>query len=173
MSQYSYTKKPNWIPMGVARSAYDANDIVATSKGWVYQPTGEVMVTIRGLDTANADAVGVPTFTAAVTYSGTNLMVTGDVLTVTITASEEVRASKTSYIQVVIGSTTRNATLVSGSGTTSLVFTYTVNEDDLASVGQVTVGTTIVGSVKDPVKQGSVPVTVTFTSPNTSTATAN
>ena len=61
---------------------------------------------------------------------------TGGILTFTVNFSENVTVTGTPYLEVVIGSTTRNATYVSGSGTSALVFRYTVvsGEEDMNGI---------------------------------------
>lgn len=134
MSQWSLVKKPNWV--GDGKDVYSAGNILATEKGWVYTPNGEVLVAIRALTTKNgdvADAAIVPTFTAAVSYSGTLNTVTGDIITVTLTASEDVAVSGTPTIDLTIGALTRQLSYSSGdSDATHLVFNYTVVAEDVA-----------------------------------------
>jgi hypothetical protein len=101
----------------------------------------EVIVAINNLQNkilANSDAIAVPTFTAAATYSALAHAVTGDVLTVTLTASEPVTVSGTPFINVTIGANTRRFSYTSvGSTSTSLKFTYTVVAGDVAIGGGV------------------------------------
>lgn len=165
MSQFNLTKKPSW---------YAAEDISASSRGWVYDPTGEVLVACRGLDTKNTDAASAPTFTAAIAYSGTAAMVTDDIVTITITSTEAVKVSSIAYVVFNIDTDARQAVFDPATSTgTSLKFKYTIDETDSATAGQVSVGTTIVGTVSDLVGDSTVPVAVTFVAPNTSTATVN
>ncbi len=58
----------------------------------------------------------------------------GDVISVTITASESITVGNTPRIPV-LGLTSKFFTYVSGSGTTSLIFSYTVVTSDSASAG--------------------------------------
>jgi len=174
MSQWSYTKKPNWV--GDGKDAYNGANVVPTLKGWEYQPTGEVLVAISSLNVKNSDVITVPTFTALATYSGTSTMVTGDVLTVTLTASEPVKVDGTPAISLVVGGNNRelvfNPTL---STSTSLVFEYTIVAGDSAIAGQVTIGaSTAGGSVYDIIQGGAlIAASVTFVAPDTSTSTVN
>lgn len=173
MSQFNYTKKPNWV--GDGKDTYDANNIVPTPKGWVYQPTGEVLVALGNLQAINTDALVVPTFTAAVAYSGTSSMVTGDVITVTITASEDISVSGTPHIALTIGVNTRQLTLDSTTHNTA-VFKYTIVAGDAATAGNVSVAGTVTGGyVSDVLPEGKEkPVaSVTFSAPDTSTTTVN
>ena len=135
----------------------------------------EVVVACSGLQAAGVDQAVAVTYSAAVSYSGTAAMVTGNVMTVTLTASEpvEVLAAK---INVVIGVNTRQLTYKDTlSTTTSLVFQYTIVAGDLATAGNITVATSnSAGYISDVLPANKKALsTVTFTSPNTSTATAN
>ena len=140
----------------------------------------EVLTAIRDLSTIITDLAGA-TFTAAVSYSGTDLMVTNDTLTVTVTPSENVSVAAGSYVAVTLGSNTRHAVYNASLSTPiSLVFQYKIVAGDSAVAGYVAIVGTIVGTVKiiSP-STGSlqlVPKTVvspTFSAPNTSLATAN
>ncbi|OQB97264.1 MAG: Regulator of chromosome condensation (RCC1) repeat protein [Verrucomicrobia bacterium ADurb.Bin122] len=59
----------------------------------------------------------------------------GDTLTFTLTAGVAVTVTGTPRLALTIGTTTRYATYASGSGTTSLVFTYTVQDGEKDSDG--------------------------------------
>ena len=59
----------------------------------------------------------------------------GDTLTFTLTAGVAVTVTGTPRLALTIGTTTRYATYASGSGTTSLVFTYTVQDGERDSDG--------------------------------------
>jgi hypothetical protein len=135
----------------------------------------ELLWFLKNLNTKRADAVVLPTFSAAVGYSGTAAMVTGDVLTITVTASEPVHVKASSFIAVDIDTDTVSAMYDGATSTsTSLKFKYTIEASDLATAGQVIVDTTITGVVADILGGGSLqPAAVTFVAPNTSTATVN
>lgn len=170
MPQYTYVKKPNWDALG---GAYDATKIVASPKGWVYQPTGEVIVACRGLQAEATDLASPPTFTAAATHPGA-VWVTGNTLTITVTASEAVRVNPDAYISVIIGANTRKASFDGATSTgTSLVFKYTVVAGDSAIIAQVAAGATILGGVYDILTEGQFPVSVSFTAPNLSAVRVN
>jgi hypothetical protein len=165
MPSFSVKQKPNW---------YAPGDISATERGWELTATGEVLVAQRNLLAKQADAQGAPTFTAAVTYSATSTMITGDVMTITLTASEAVRVDAGSYINVTMGAFTRKAIVNRTTSTaTSLKFDYVVVAEDDAAATEVVVATTVVGKVSDVVGDNLVNATVTFVAPNTSAATAN
>ena len=183
MSQFNYTKKPNWV--GDGKDAYSAGNVVTDAKGWVYTPTSlraglmanpEVLVACRNLAAVNTDAAVAPTYTAAVSYSALAHMVTNDVLTVTLTASEAVEVLGAPKITVTINGTARQASYDQASSTsTSLVFKYTVVAGDIATAGQITVGTATVGGyISDILPSNKRAVsTVTFTAPNATAISAN
>ena len=146
----------------------------ASVQGIVYKNV-EVVVAISNLKVVNADAAVGPTYTAAVSYSGIAAMVTGNVITVTLTASEavEVMGAK---IALTVGANTRQMTFDDLTSTgTSLKFKYTIVASDLAIAGGVVVaGTTSTGQVADVLSTNKKTKSlVTFTPPVTSTATAN
>jgi hypothetical protein len=59
-----------------------------------------------------------------------NSYVAGDSIRVTVNFSESVTVTGTPTISVLVGATTRSATYISGSGTSALVFGYTVVSGD-------------------------------------------
>ena len=165
MSQWSLTSKPNFYP---------ADKVVATAKGWEHADTGEVLVCLRGLNSATTDAADAVGWTATVTYSGTEAMVTDDVITIVITGDETSFVTRNSYVGLGIGEATRSAIYDGVTSTdTAQKFNYTITADDVALATGVVVGTTIVGKVYDHAGRSKVLQTVTFTSPDTSTATVN
>lgn len=91
---------------------------------------------------------------------------TGDVLTLTATFNEKVYvAGGTPRIAVVIGVNTRQATYASGTGTTALVFTYTIVGGDVAIAGQLSATSPIdlnSATIKDVAGNNA---TLTFTAP--------
>lgn len=108
----------------------------------------EVLVSIGQLNELYIDASIVPTFSAAISYSGTSNTVTGDIITVTVTASEPVIITGNPYITLTInGINKRFAYDGTNSTTTSLIFTYTVLAANSAIVGQFVVGSSITGQV--------------------------
>lgn len=152
-----------------------------TPSGMIYSCV-EILVAIGGLVTLYADALITPTFTSAISYSGTSTVVTGNVITVTITASEPVQVTGTPTIALTVGSATDFMTYnVTTSTSTSLVFNYTVLAGDHATAGNFVVGSSIVGTVSigDILPNGTVsgavyPVaSLAYTSPTTSTTTIN
>lgn len=71
-----------------------------------------------------------PTVTRVASSSSNRTYKVGDIIDITVTYSEEVTVGGTPYLTLETGSTNRDATYTSGSGTTTLVFQYTVEEDD-------------------------------------------
>lgn len=117
--------------------ALTSNPGAVTVQGKVYKAV-EVIVAIRDLAATYADAAVVPTFTAAITYSGTLNTVTGDVITVTLTASEAVEVTGTPVITLTIAGVSRNLTYDAATSTgTSLKFKYTVVAGDAAPVWSI------------------------------------
>jgi large repetitive protein len=90
---------------------------------------------------------------AASDESPTTLYNTGDALAFTVTFSDTVTVTGTPEIHVVVGSNTRQATYASGSGSTALVFSYTVVSGDAATASEVTVATSALvlnsGTIED------------------------
>ena len=183
MSQYDYTKKPNFV--GNGKDAYDAANVAADERGWIYNSPNvragqaanpEVLVAIRSLASRNTDALVVPTFTAAVTYSALAAMVTGDILTVTLTSTEGVSVDGLPLIAIDVNGTSRYAEYSQVESTaTSLVFNYTVVAADVALATQVVVGTAATGgTVSDILPAGGTkPVAVTFVAPDATTISIN
>ncbi|MFV0594025.1 MAG: Calx-beta domain-containing protein, partial [Draconibacterium sp.] len=75
-------------------------------------------------DDDSASVSGVSSTTANGTYK------TGDIISVTVTFSKTVTVSGTPQLQLETGTTDQNAAYVSGSGTTVLTFSYTVQAGD-------------------------------------------
>jgi hypothetical protein len=88
----------------------------------------------------------------------------GDVLTFTATMSEQVNVTGTPALTLTIGNRARQATYVSGSGTSTLVFRYVVQPGDSAPRGITLAGRLALagGSILDVAGNR---VTATFTAP--------
>jgi hypothetical protein len=97
----------------------------------------------------NVDSVA-PTVSGAVAVPGSGTYNTGDVLTFTVTFDEVVNSTNAT-LPLTIGSNARSAVLAtpSGTGTTTLLFEYTIAADDRDSNGIAVDPTAIVGSVTD------------------------
>lgn len=104
--------------------------------------------------------------TVVISGDTSNAFVTGDVLTLTATFNEIVVVTNTPRIAVVIGSNTRQANYASGTGTTALVFSYTIVSGDAATAGNISVTSPIslntTGTIKDVVGNAA---TLTFSAP--------
>jgi hypothetical protein len=117
---------------------YPANPTITTlgtiaSRASVYK-AAEVLVAIGQLDQLSADAAVIPTFSAAITYSGTLNAVTANIITVTVTSTEPIIITGTPTITLAIGSVIRNLVYDSvNSTTTVLVFKYVVVAGDSAT----------------------------------------
>jgi gliding motility-associated-like protein len=72
----------------------------------------------------------------------------GQVLSFTVHYSETVNVTGTATLDVIIGATNRQATLVSGSGTNALLFSYTVLQGDMDLNG-ITLGNALTGTIRD------------------------
>lgn len=72
---------------------------------------------------------------SSVTGSQNNRLNTGDVVTVTVTMDDATTVTGTPVIALTIGTATANATYASGTGSTSLVFQYTVLANDTDADG--------------------------------------
>lgn len=157
MSQFNYTKKPGWLP---------AANITADSRGWVFTPTGEVIVACRGLDAKNSDAVTVVGWTLVLPTNKT--YTTDEEIVLTLVPDEAVFVVGTPYIEVGIGSQTKQFAFDADNSTpTSLKFSYTVELGDSDSDGITVSNTLTKGTAKlyDVVGDGQVEITgpITYT----------
>lgn len=157
MSQYNYTEKPNWYP---------ASDVDANAKGWVYSPTGEVLVACRGLASKNTDALAIPTWALTLPANGTYAAT--DILSFTLVPSEAVFVYGAPSIALTIGAATRQAVFDADLSTpTALVFSYEVVEADVDANG-IAVANTLSkndGHLYEVIGDGQVEITgaITYT----------
>jgi hypothetical protein len=84
-----------------------------------------------------------PTVTAVAVTASSNLLTIGDTVIVTLTTDEIINVIKgddanTPQYEIMIGDVARQAIYKSGSGSTSLVFEYTVISGDTDTVGGIT-----------------------------------
>jgi hypothetical protein len=81
-----------------------------------------------------------------------SLLNAGDVVSVTATFSENVPVTGTPQLTLVVGGTNRTATYTSGSGSTPLVFQYTIQSGEADSDG-ISIGANALalnsGTIKD------------------------
>ena len=112
---------------------------------------GNATVTVAGTNVAGNAYAGsdtivyiidntAPTVSGGIAISGAsgvqnNLLNAGDVVSVTATFSENVSVAGTPQLTLVVGTTDRTATYTSGSGGTTLVFTYTIQAGETDSNG--------------------------------------
>lgn len=162
MSQFNYTKKPGWYP---------SNDVAADPKGWVYTPTGEVLVAMRGLVEKNTDAATPPSWTLTLPTDGT--YGTDDLIVLTLVPDEAVFVVGTPFIPVTIGADVKNFMFDAETSTpTELNFSYVVLDGDVDADGIVVADTLNKngGKLYDVVGDGQVEITgnVTYVVGNTS-----
>jgi hypothetical protein len=118
-------------------------------------------------DTSSVLVDGVAPTITSVTGPAAGTYIVGQNLDFTVVFSEAVVVTGTPRLQLTIGSTTRYATYLSGSGTSTLVFRYTVQSGDLDSDG-IAVASPIDlsgGTIKDVPGNNAV---LSFTPPDTS-----
>lgn len=118
MGYFTLDTPPTWAP-----NAY------ATEQGWVDSVTGELLVAIRGLATRRATGATAVSASFTTTSSKTKLK-TDDVITLTVKFNEKVTVTGTPQLSVTIGGNTRQASYTTGTGTTNLVFAYTIVSGD-------------------------------------------
>ena len=108
-------------------------------------------VAIKGTDAAGADK--------------TTTLVVGDKIVVTATMSEATTVTGTPTYTIDVGGVSKTATYVSGSGTTNLVFSYTIAAGDTDAADGITAGTTALalggGTLKDVTGNDAVITTPT------------
>ena len=170
---------------GTGTVATKGYDLSATTRGiehtqWTnagVRVRSYVLVAIRNFLAKWSDANALPSFTATSSVSALAHMVTGDILSISVSSgADTVSVATGAYINVTINGIVRKAYYTSGSSTsTSSVFKYTVVAGDVATAGQITVDTAIVGSVYDTIADGQTLIAdpVTFVAPDTSTYAAN
>ncbi len=117
--------------------------------------------------TASVLVDGVAPTVTGVVGPAAGTYIVGDQLDFTVVFSENITVSGSPYIALTIGSTTRYAVYVSGSGTTAIKFRYTVaagdyDADGIATGSGITLNS---GTIKDAAGNNA---TLTFTPPTTS-----
>ena len=114
-----------------------------------------------------------PTIVSVTAPSGGPNFSTGTEMSLTANFSEAVNAEGKPFILVTMGTNARSFVYKSGSGTNSLIFSYTVEESDTATAGKVKSASSINlsgGSIKDDAGNAAV---LSFTPPNMSSITIN
>jgi hypothetical protein len=130
-------------------------------------PGNDAVLSFTPPNTSSVLVDGVAPTITSVTGPAAGTYIVGQHLNFTVVFSEAVVVTGTPRLQLTIGSTTRFATYVSGSGSASLLFRYTVQSGDLDSDG-IAVASPIDlngGTIRDLPGNNAV---LTFTPPNTS-----
>jgi hypothetical protein len=130
-------------------------------------PGNDAVLTFTPPDTSSVLVDGVAPTITSVSGPTAGTYIVGQNLDFTVVFSEAVAVTGTPRLELTIGSATRYATYVSGSGSANLVFRYTVQAGDLDSDG-IAVASPIDlngGTIKDTNGNNAV---LTFTPPNTS-----
>ncbi len=137
--------------------------------------TGDRTITFVVNDGTTNSAAGTKTVTVSplatiigVTAPAGGTYKAGDALNFTVTFGSAVTVTGTPSFVVTVGSTARTATYVSGTGTTALVFRYTVTLGDNAA-GGIAVASPITLAGGTIAGAGSVAAVLTFTPPTTTT----
>jgi len=136
---------------------------VGLSGGWIRDAVGNnARLTLPAANTNGVlvDAVS-PTITG-LTIPAAGTYKKGQTLSFTVTFSEPMVVTGVPKLQAVIGSTVRNIAYVRGTGTRSLVFSYTLQASDhdadgIALLSQIVLGT---GTIRD--KAGNPPTSLTL-----------
>jgi hypothetical protein len=108
-------------------------------------PGNDAVLTFTPPDTSGVLVDGVAPTIVQVTPPANNTYIVGQNLDFTVVFSEAVAVTGTPRLVLTIGSTTRYATYVSGSGSASLLFRYTVQAGDYAATGIRLHGPVLVG----------------------------
>jgi hypothetical protein len=148
--------------IAVASTSIDLNGGTITDV-----PGNNAVLTFTPPDTSGVLVDGVAPTITSVTGPAAGTYIVGQHLNFTVVFSEAVAVTGTPRLVLTIGSTTRYATYLSGSGTSTLVFRYTVQSGDLDSDG-IAVASPIDlngGTIRDLPGNNAV---LTFTPPNTS-----
>lgn len=133
MSLFSYKKAPAYVNKVAAT-------VTASAAGWKVDTAaagtrfGEVLVAIKNLAVKNA--VAYPTF--VMTQPTTTNYVTGQVITLVVTASKAIAVSGLPTIAMTVGATVRQATFDPLTSTSTVLnFKYTVVAGDVDADGVV------------------------------------
>jgi hypothetical protein len=149
--------------IAVASTSIDLNGGTITDV-----PGNDAVLTFTPPNTSSVLVDGVAPTITSVSGPAAGTYIVGQNLDFTVVFSEAVAVTGTPRLQLTIGSTTRYATYVSGSGSASLLFRYTVQSGDLDSDG-IAVASPIDlngGTIKDVPGNDAV---LTFTPPDTTT----
>ena len=101
-------------------------------------------------------------------------MVTGETITLTLTATDDVVVAQGAYVEIVIDGVTKQLVYNPiGTTSTSVLFEYEVVAGDVALVTEVTIGTNVNGSVVQTNGTYSKNVTATFVAVDATAVTMN
>jgi hypothetical protein len=153
---WSLTQPPNWVP-----------DAIATDRGWVDPATGELIVAIRGLNVKNAGpaVVKVSRIGNITKYGRTTT------LSFRVKFNEVVVVTGTPRIPLTIGANSSLfATYASGTGSSSLVFSYAIQNVDSGAISIASPIALNSGTILDA---SNTPAVLTFTPPNTAGMTVD
>jgi ELWxxDGT repeat protein len=131
-------------------------------------PGNDAVLTFTPPDTSGVLVDGVAPTITSVTGPAAGTYIVGQHLDFTVVFSEAVAVTGTPRLQLTIGSTNEYATYQGGTGTSTLVFRYTVKPGDLDSDGIAVASTSIDlngGTITDVPGNDAV---LTFTPPDTS-----
>jgi hypothetical protein len=142
---------------------------VGLSGGWIRDAIGNnARLAVPAVSTRNVlvDAVA-PTITGLTVPAAGNYK-KNQVLSFTLTFSEAMTVTGVPRLQAVIGSTVRNIAYVRGTGTRSLVFSYTLQANDHDSDGIALLGQAVLGGGTIRDKAGNPPSSLTLPAVSTS-----
>jgi hypothetical protein len=148
--------------IAVASTSIDLNGGTITDV-----PGNNAVLTFTPPNTSGVLVDGVAPTITSVTGPAAGTYIVGQNLDFTVVFSEAVNVTGTPRLQLTIGSTTRYATYLSGTGTSTLTFRYTVQAGDLDTDG-IAVASPINlngGTIKDTNGNNAA---LTFTPPDTS-----
>jgi hypothetical protein len=149
--------------IAVASTSIDLNGGTITDV-----PGNNAVLTFTPPDTSGVLVDGVAPTITSVTGPAAGTYIVGQNLDFTVVFSEAVAVTGTPQLQLTIGSATRYATYQSGTGTSTLVFSYPVQSGDLDTDGIAVASTSIDlngGTITDVPGNNAV---LTFTPPDTS-----
>ncbi|MDA7937969.1 Ig-like domain-containing protein, partial [Pirellulales bacterium] len=149
----------------------DADGIVVNSpillSGGTIQDAGnnDAILTFTPPTTTGVLVDAVAPVATLVTPPADGLYVTGQTLSLQVTFDDNVDVTGTPVLPLTIGSTTRNASYISGTGTNTLTFEYTVQSTDQDGNGIAVDPTSISGIITDAAGNDADFSTATVTSP--------
>ena len=150
-----------------ATPGVDANDVLVKLTGVTAGALTVSSNAITGVTDNIAPTVSSVAFTASA--GSDNTFKTGDMITATATFSEGVvvQGGTTPTLELDVGGVPKNATYVSGSGTTALLFSYTVQAGDTDTDGIAIAANKLVGTIKDSAGNSAVLTYSAVTTDNT------